>query len=61
MVKEYILKIRYNTKTQEIEHLSESFTDEDIIQFIVEDESIQISDEFRDILQDLDTITIGIS
>ena len=60
MKKEYVLRIVYNTETQEIEHLSESFSDEDRLCMIVDDEEVEISEELRELLDKMDSYIIGL-
>ena len=60
MKKKYVLKIVYDTRTQEIDHLSESFTDEDRLCMLVDDEEIDISEELRELLDEMDSYIIGL-
>jgi hypothetical protein len=60
MTKEYILKIVYNSKSDEIEHLSESFSNNFTIE--IDGIDIPISDEMGDyMVKHLDNETLGLS
>ena len=60
MKKEYVLRIVYDTETQEIEHLSESFSDEDKLHMVVDDKEVEISEELRELLEKMDSYIIGL-
>ena len=42
LVKKYILKIYYDSDTQEILHLSEQFSDEDVCKLVIDNEEHEI-------------------
>ena len=61
MKKEYTLKIIYDPKNDEIEHLSEQFSDCDEYKMVVDDKVVDIPEEMQEYLLKVDSDDIGIS
>lgn len=61
MVKKYVLKIYYNTDTEEIIRLSEQFSDCDEYKLMVDDEEITIPEEMQECLSKVNSDEIGVS
>jgi len=61
MIKKYVLKIYYNTDTEEITHLSEQFSDCDEYRLVVNDEEVTIPEDMQECLSKVNSDEIGVS
>ena len=60
-LKKYVLKVFYEPDTDEIVHLSESFSDCDEYKLVVDDREISIPRDMQDYIRDLDLDDVGVS
>tara|TARA_R100000152_G_C6753569_1_gene177331 strand:+ start:902 stop:1090 length:189 start_codon:yes stop_codon:yes gene_type:complete len=60
-IKKYNLKIIYDTKTGDIEHLSEDFSDLDILNFEIDGKSVAVPKELQEMIQEICEDELGIS
>ena len=60
-LKKYVLKIYYDSKTDEIEHLSERFSDCDKYRLVIDDIEVDIPEDMQDYIDDIDLGDIGVS
>tara|TARA_R110002020_G_scaffold341490_2_gene556030 strand:- start:5058 stop:5255 length:198 start_codon:yes stop_codon:yes gene_type:complete len=60
-VKIYTLRIIFDATDDELLHLEESFSDNDLISLLIGNDSLEVSNEFREILSSLDTDICGLT
>ena len=61
MVKKYILRIYYNTVTDEIVELSEQFSDCDEYRLVVNNKELEVPEEMKKYLNDMLNDDIAVS
>ena len=60
-VKIYTLRIIFDATSDELLHLDESFSDNDSISLAIGNESLEVSNELRELLSNLDTDICGLT
>jgi len=61
MEKRYVLTIVWNPETGEIEHLSEEFSDLEVISFEINGHKLDLDDDLIEELESMNTEILGIS